>query len=113
MANYQIHTLSNGLRLVHQQINGDSVVGHLGLIINTGSRDELKKENGLAHFIEHLIFKGTKKRKAYHVLSRLEDVGAEINAYTSKEETVIQAAFLRQDYERSLELMADIMINSI
>ncbi len=112
MADYQIHTLSNGLRLVHQHINSDSVVGHLGLIINTGSRDEMKKENGLAHFIEHVIFKGTKKRKAYHVLSRLEDVGAEINAYTSKEETVIQAAFLTQDYERSLELIADIVINS-
>jgi len=112
MEDYQIHTLSNGLRLVHQHINHDSTVSHLGLIINTGSRDELKKENGLAHFIEHVIFKGTKKRKAYHVLSRLEDVGAEINAYTSKEETVIQAAFLSPHYERSLELIADIIIHS-
>jgi len=112
MTDYQIHTLSNGLRLVHQQINHDNAVAHLGLIINTGSRDELKKENGLAHFIEHVIFKGTKKRKAFHVLSRLEDVGAEITAYTSKEETVLQAAFLSQHYERSLELMADIIINS-
>ena len=112
MTDYQIHTFNNGLRLVHQQVNHDSAVGHLGLIINTGSRDELKKENGLAHFIEHVIFKGTKKRKAFHVLSRLEDVGAEINAYTSKEETVIQAAFLNQHYERSLELIADIIINS-
>ena len=112
MDDYQIHTFKNGLRLVHQQINSDHAVSHLGLIINTGSRDELKKENGLAHFIEHVIFKGTKKRKAYHVLSRLEDVGAEITAYTSKEETILQAAFLHQHYERSLELMADIVINS-
>lgn len=112
MTDYQIHTFPNGLRLVHQHINHDSAVGHLGLIINTGSRDELKKENGLAHFIEHVIFKGTKKRKAFHVLSRLEDVGAEINAYTSKEETVLQATFLNQHYERSLELIADIIINS-
>ena len=112
MCDFQIHTLPNGLRLVHQHINHDSAVGHLGLIINTGSRDELKKENGLAHFIEHVIFKGTKNRKAFHVLSRLEDVGAEITAYTSKEETVLQAAFLHQHYERSIELMADIVINS-
>ncbi|NOR86392.1 MAG: insulinase family protein [Bacteroidales bacterium] len=112
MTDYQIHTFPNGLRLVHQHVNHDSAVGHLGLIINTGSRDELKKENGLAHFIEHVIFKGTKKRKAFHVLSRLEDVGAELNAYTSKEETVLQAAFLNQHYERSLELIADIVINS-
>jgi len=112
MNDYQIHTFKNGLRLVHQQINNDHAVAHLGLIINTGSRDELKKENGLAHFIEHVIFKGTKKRKAYHVLSRLEDVGAEITAYTSKEETILQAAFLHQHYERSLELIADIVINS-
>lgn len=112
MEEYQIHRFSNGLKLVHQQINQDQTVAHLGLIINTGSRDELKKENGLAHFIEHVIFKGTKKRKTYHVLSRLEDVGAELTAYTSKEETVLQAAFLYQHYERSLELMADIIINS-
>ncbi len=112
MEEFQIHRFSNGLKLVHQQISKDQTVAHLGLIINTGSRDELKKENGLAHFIEHVIFKGTKKRKAYHVLSRLEDVGAELNAYTSKEETVLQAAFLYQHYERSLELIADIIINS-
>ncbi len=112
MNDYQIHTFKNGLRLVHQQIHNDNAVAHLGLIINTGSRDELKKENGLAHFIEHVIFKGTKKRKAYHILSRLEDVGAEITAYTSKEETILQAAFLHQHYERSMELMADIVINS-
>jgi predicted Zn-dependent peptidase len=112
MSNCQIHQFSNGLRLIHQHINSDSVVAHLGLIINVGSRDELKKETGLAHFIEHVIFKGTKKRKAYHILSRLEDVGGEINAYTSKEETVIQTAFLHQHYERSIELIADIITNS-
>lgn len=112
MGKCQIHRFSNGLQLVHQHINSDSVVSHLGLIINVGSRDEMKKEIGLAHFIEHVIFKGTNKRKAYHVLSRLEDVGGEINAYTSKEETVIQTAFLHQHYERSIELIADIIINS-
>ena len=67
----------------------------------------------MAHFIEHLIFKGTKKRKAYHVLSRLENVGADLNAYTTKEETVIYASFLNPYYDRSMELIADITFNSI
>lgn len=88
-------------------------VAHCGIIINTGSRDETEDENGMAHFIEHLIFKGTKKRKAYHVLSRLENVGADLNAYTTKEETVIYASFLNPYYDRSMELIADITFNSI
>ena len=69
-----------------------SHVAHLGFIVHTGSRDELLHEHGMAHFIEHVIFKGTKKRKAYHILSRLEDVGGELNAYTTKEETCIYSA---------------------
>jgi len=115
MAEYQIHQLKNGIRLVHQQIGkeADGQVAHLGLIIDSGSRDELPHQNGLAHFIEHVIFKGTEKRKAYHILSRLEDVGGELNAYTSKEETVIQAAFLSQHYGRTLELFADIVFHSV
>lgn len=108
---YEIHTLNNGIRLVHSYNSRE--VAHCGIIINTGSRDEDENENGTAHFIEHLIFKGTKKRKAYHVLSRLENVGADLNAYTSKEETVIYASFLNQYYDRSLELISDITFNSI
>ena len=76
--------LPNGIRLVHQYV--DSPVAHCGVIINTGSRDEDFNEQGLAHFIEHTIFKGTLKRKSFHILSRLEDVGGELNAYTTKEE---------------------------
>jgi predicted Zn-dependent peptidase len=106
-----INTLDNGIRLVHYQIPG--LVAHCGLIINTGSRDESDSEHGIAHFIEHMLFKGTKKRKAYHVLSRLEDVGGELNAYTTKEETAIHASFLKEDYERAIELIADITFNSI
>ena len=68
---------------------------------------------GMAHFIEHIIFKGTKKRKAYHILSRLDDVGGELNAYTTKEDTCIYAAFLKQDFERAIELIYDITFNSI
>jgi len=103
-------TLTNGIRLVHYFV--DSPVAHCGVIINTGSRDEAPEEQGMAHFIEHTIFKGTKKRRAYHVISRMEDVGGEMNAYTSKEETAIHASFLCEYYERALELFGDILINS-
>ena len=106
-----LYTLDNGIRLVHHRIPG--LVSHCGLIINTGSRDETVPEHGIAHFIEHMLFKGTKKRKAYHILSRLEDVGGELNAYTTKEETAIHASFLKEDYERAIELISDITFNSV
>jgi len=105
------HTLDNGIRLVHNRIPGE--VAHCGLIINTGSRDETGLELGTAHFIEHMLFKGTKKRKAYFILSRLEDVGGELNAYTTKEETAIHASFMKNDFERAVELISDIAFNSI
>ncbi len=107
---YLTHTFSNGIRLIHQ--NSDSSVGHLGIILNTGSRDELPEEHGVAHFIEHCIFKGTRKRKAYHILSRMEDVGGELNAYTTKEETALYATFLSEYYSRAIELLSDILFNS-
>ena len=108
---YQYFTLSNGIRIIHHY--HDNNVAHCGIIINTGTRDETEAENGMAHFIEHIIFKGTKKRKAFHVLSRLENVGADLNAYTSKEETCIYASFLNKYYDRTLELISDITFNSI
>ncbi len=107
---YESYTLENGIRIIHLQTK--SAVGHCGLIINAGSRDEEEHEHGMAHFIEHTIFKGTKKRKAYHILSRLDDVGGEINAYTTKEETTIHTSFLKNDYERAMELISDITFNS-
>lgn len=103
-------TLANGIRLIHAPV--DSPVAHCGVVINTGSRDEMASEQGIAHFIEHTIFKGTTHRKAYHIISRLEDVGGEMNAYTSKEETAIHASFLCEYYERAIELFSDILINS-
>ena len=109
--NLLLHTLDNGIRLVHHRIPG--MVAHCGIIINTGSRDETEKEHGIAHFIEHMLFKGTMRRKAYHILSRLEDVGGELNAYTTKEETAIHASFLKDDYERTIELISDITFNSV
>ena len=104
-------TLHNGIRVIHHPFN--SPVGYCGLIINTGSRDELLNEHGLAHFIEHVVFKGTQKRKMFHILSRIDDVGGELNAYTTKEETCIYASFLKEDFERAVELLYDIAFNSI
>ena len=107
---YFTHTLSNGIRLVHKPV--DSLVAHCGITINAGSRDELPDEQGMAHFIEHLIFKGTAKRKAYHVLSHMENVGGEINAYTGKEDTCIYASFMHIHYARCFDLISDIVFHS-
>ena len=109
--NLLFNTLGNGIRLVHHPLPG--IVAYCGLVINTGSRDESAEEQGMAHFIEHMLFKGTGKRKAYHVLSRLEDVGGELNAYTTKEETAVFASFLKDDYERAIEILHDITFNSV
>lgn len=107
---YQFHILKNGIRVIHREVKGN--VSHCGLMVNTGSRDELVTESGMAHFIEHMIFKGTKKRKAYHVLSRIENIGGDLNAFTTKEETCIYASFLSPYYNQSLELFADVAFNS-
>ncbi len=104
------HTLDNGIRLVHHQTNG--MVAHCGLLINTGSRDESPTEHGMAHFIEHMLFKGTSRRKAYHILSCLDDRGGELNAYTTKEETAVHASILKEDLERAVDLICDITFNS-
>lgn len=106
-----LHTLDNGIRMVHLPVSG--MVAHCGLIINAGSRDEKEHEHGIAHFIEHMLFKGTEKRKAFHILSSLENVGGELNAYTTKEETAIHASFLKDDYERAIDLISDITFNSL
>jgi len=101
-----IFTLRNGLRVVHQYLPRE--VAHCGLMIGAGSRDEHTNEHGLAHFLEHCLFKGTVKRKTFHILSRLDAVGGELNAFTSKEETWVHASHLKEDYERAIELIADI-----
>jgi predicted Zn-dependent peptidase len=104
-------TMKNGIRLVHHRLPG--IVAHCGLVINIGSRDESVQEQGIVHFIEHMLFKGTRKRKAYYILSRLEDVGGELNAYTTKEETAVHASFIKEDYERAVEIISDITFNSV
>jgi predicted Zn-dependent peptidase len=108
---YQNITFPNGIRIIHK--NSDSLVSHLGIIINAGSRDETETEQGIAHFIEHTIFKGTKKRRSYQVLSHMENVGGEINAFTTKEETCIYTSFMNKFLERAADLIADITFNSI
>ncbi|MEI6435315.1 MAG: pitrilysin family protein [Bacteroidota bacterium] len=107
----QTLTLSNGIRLIHHSVS--SHVAHCGIFINAGSRDESEREHGLAHFIEHTIFKGTAKRSVFRVLNRLENVGADLDAYTTKEDTCINATFLSEYYDRTLELFSDIFFHSI
>ena len=107
---YNIHTLSNGLRIIHEP--SLSKVAYCGFAVDAGTRDEAENEQGMAHFVEHLIFKGTRKRKAWHILNRMENVGGDLNAYTNKEETVIYSAFLTEHFGRALELLADIVFHS-
>lgn len=103
-------TLDNGLRIIHEPTA--SKVAYCGFAVNAGTRDESSNEEGIAHFVEHMIFKGTRKRKAWHILNRMENVGADLNAYTNKEETVIYSAFLKEDFTRACELLSDIVQNS-
>ena len=104
------YTLPNGLRIIHEPTL--SKVAYCGFAIDAGTRDEAANEQGMAHFVEHLIFKGTVKRKAWHILNRMENVGGDLNAYTNKEETVVYSAFLTEHLERALELLGDIVFHS-
>lgn len=107
---YQYHTLSNGIRVVFRR-NASKVV-YSGVHINVGSRDESPAQEGIAHFIEHSIFKGTTNRRSYHILNRIDGVGGELDAFTTKEETCIYASALTEHLERCLELFSDIIFRS-
>ena len=107
---FHTFTLPNGLRVIHKEVPRSA--SHVALVVNAGSRDELPGEEGVAHFIEHCLFKGTKKRKTFHIINRLERVGGDLNAYTTKEETWISASFLERDLARAIELVSDISFNS-
>jgi len=89
---HRVIRLRNGLRLIHKET--DSPISHFGVLVNAGTRDESSQQMGLAHFVEHTIFKGTKKRNAYRVISRMEAVGGDLNASTSKEETYFHSSFV-------------------
>ena len=104
-------TLPNGLRIIHHP-SPTSVV-YCGYAIDAGTRDERPEEYGLAHFVEHMLFKGTTRRRAWHILNRMENVGGDLNAFTNKEETVVYSAFLKKDFARALELLTDIVFRSI
>lgn len=104
--------LNNGIHVIHTQ-NTFSKVGHLGVFINVGTRDEAEDEAGMAHFLEHVLFKGTVKRKPFHILSALDSVGGELNAYTNKEETCIYASFPDEFLKKSVDLISDILLHSV
>ena len=105
--NIYYHTLPNGLRLVHVQVQAR--VAWCGLAVNAGSRDEKEGQYGLAHFVEHTIFKGTVHRRAWHILNRMESVGGELNAYTTKEGTMIYSVFPDRHLPRAVDLLADLV----
>ena len=107
---YNTITLDNGLRIIHRQ--SPSPVVYCGYEVCAGTRDEQFGEEGMAHFCEHVTFKGTKRRTAMQILNRLESVGGELNAYTNKEETVYYSAILKEHVARAVELLTDIVFNS-
>jgi predicted Zn-dependent peptidase len=110
MTDYQVHTLSNGIRILFK--HAPSTITHCCFIVNAGSRDETEHQTGLAHFIEHLLFKETDRRSTNQILNRLELVGADLNAYTTKEYTCIHASLLNQHLERTIDLFEDILFHS-
>ena len=108
----ELITLENGLRIICSPDEALRSV-NVSVWVASGSRFENVNNMGISHFIEHMLFKGTKKRKAYHVLSCLENVGGELNAYTTKEETCIHASFLKEYYNKAIELISDVAFNSV
>jgi predicted Zn-dependent peptidase len=112
MRHHEIYTLSNGIRVVHNHITTSKIV-HCGIMLDIGSRDENPANQGIAHFWEHMAFKGTRKRKAFHILNRLESLGGELNAFTDKEKILFYASLRDEYFERAFELLADITFDSI
>src|SRR5690606_11459412 len=107
---HHLFTLTNGLRVVFKP--STLPVAHVCMVINAGTRDELPGQFGIAHFTEHLIFKKTEKRNTSQILNRLELVGADLNAYTTKEYTCVHASFLNEHLARALDLFEDILFHS-
>lgn len=108
---HQVHTFANGLRLVHQRVSGTRLA-HIGYVIGAGSRND-GAWPGMAHCFEHMMFKGTEKRKAIHVLNRLETVGGELNAFTTKELTSVYASVTTEHFSRAAELLTDVSFHSV
>lgn len=112
MADYELFTLPNGIRVAFQPVTHTKIV-HCGFILDIGSRDENPHQQGLAHFWEHMAFKGTEKRRAFHIINRLESVGGELNAYTTKEKICFYASVLDKYFESAIELLTDITFKSV
>lgn len=107
---HPIFQLPNGIKFVHKQV--DSPISHIGVLVNAGTRDEEEKDVGLAHFVEHTLFKGTEKRDARQIFRYIENLGGDMNASTSKEETYLHASFLTPDLKKITELLSDIFFNA-
>lgn len=112
MGEFNLLHLDNGVTVIHKQVT-NSQIAHSGFVLNVGTRDEIEGEAGIAHFWEHMAFKGTSKRKAFHIINRLEIIGGELNAYTTKEKIYFYSSVLKKHYERSFELLTDITFNSV
>lgn len=112
MPEYNTFVLPNGIKVIHQQI-AHTKVAHCGFILDIGSRDEKPEQQGIAHFWEHMAFKGTKKRRAFHILNRLDSVGGELNAYTTKEKICFYASVLEPYFGNAIELLYDITFQSV
>ena len=109
---YELHTLPNGIRIAHKQVPYTQIA-HCGIMLDIGSRDELPHQQGLAHFWEHMAFKGTEKRSSFHIINRLENVGGELNAYTTKEKICFHASVLDDHFDKAMDLLADITFHSV
>lgn len=112
MRDYEIKTLPNGIRILHKEVT-NTKIAHCGFMLDIGSRDENEQNKGIAHFWEHMAFKGTKKRKAFHILNRIDSVGGELNAYTTKEKIAFYASVLDTYFEKAIELLVDITFDSV
>jgi len=111
MEEHEMIELSNGIRIIHKQIT-NTRIAHVGIMLDIGSRDEAQNEQGIAHFWEHMAFKGTKKRKSFHIINRLDSLGGELNAYTTREKICFYASLLDNHLDKAVELLADITFNS-
>lgn len=108
---YELIELSNGIRVIHKEVP-QTKIAHVGIMLDIGSRDETPDEQGLAHFLEHMAFKGTAKRNSYHIINRLESLGGELNAYTTKEKICFYATLLDTHLDKAVDLLVDITFNS-
>ena len=112
MRNIKIFRLSNGIRVVHQQLPTTKIV-HCGIILDIGSRDENPENQGIAHFWEHMAFKGTKRRRSFNIINSLDSVGGELNAYTDKEKVVFYASVRDEYFEKAVDVLSDITFHSV